>query len=93
VITMAGIKVVTVRRYVCPHCHRGRAKESSIYAHLQFCWKNPAAKSCGSCANYCKEEDRYLSTYSPARCAEGVPWDCGTNGLSKPVQCDKWIKA
>ena len=41
-----------VTRFICPFCRRGRSKRSYAQEHIDQCWKNPAQRSCGSCANF-----------------------------------------
>lgn len=77
-----------VIRYVCPFCSRGHSARPSAFAHIARCYRNPAAKSCKTCAAYQPPERADCYTGYPG-CNEG----CGegedlTNGL--PVGCASW---
>jgi len=43
---------VVVTRHQCPHCRRTHSKKAAAVAHIARCWKNPANRSCKSCALY-----------------------------------------
>ena len=75
-----------VTRYICPFCHRGRSTYRQISSHMAWCLRNPAAKRCLTCANFCPAEELYLESYAPRDCAEGV--DISSNGL--PHSCELW---
>lgn len=40
-----------VTRYVCDHCKFTRATKKTVEKHEAICFKNPATKSCATCAN------------------------------------------
>jgi hypothetical protein len=83
-----------VSRWLCPFCNRGRSKRPAILAHMPGCYRNPAAKRCGTCEHLCpaeREEYDYsigAMTFpgSPEFCVEGVQWEDGV----KPRDCPKW---
>jgi hypothetical protein len=62
---MAEPIVRTVKRYVCPFCHRGRSKALYAQDHIDQCWKNPATRSCGSCPHY---RPGYPASYEEPGC-------------------------
>jgi len=83
-----------VTRYSCPHCGRSRSKRKAVADHMFSCWKNPAAKSCGSCEHHLPPEKGeracWLSGYPgspdhPRSCDVGVD-----NAEAMPRQCVRW---
>lgn len=46
---MSEPKVITVKRYVCPHCSRSRSKAAPIVEHIARCWNNPEVRGCKTC--------------------------------------------
>ena len=58
---------ITVRRYVCPHCNRGRSTRKSAVAHMARCWRNPANRSCKTCVWFAPADG-----ISDDRCSKGV---------------------
>lgn len=42
--------VITVKRFVCPFCHRGHSKRPDAEAHIARCFSNPVLRGCKSCA-------------------------------------------
>lgn len=42
-------RVITVKRYVCPFCHRGHSKQPAAAAHIARCWSSPELRGCKSC--------------------------------------------
>ena len=84
-------RAITVTRWVCPHCHRGRARKAAIVEHMARCWRNAAARSCFTCRHFeqvAPEPDvGIFDGYE--RCQAGV--DLPERGL--PVHCDHWMDA
>lgn len=57
---------ITVKRYLCPWCRRGRSDRRTAEAHAARCWRNPAARACKTCRNL--ERDEEIGDF----CAEAV---------------------
>lgn len=77
-----------VLRHYCPFCSRGHQKLNAAARHIERCFKNPAARSCKTCALYEPGERADLIGNYPG-CAEA----CG-EGLSMrpmPTACPKWL--
>ena len=84
---MTAIPVRTTR-YQCPHCRRTWAHRWPAEKHIDRCFKNPAARSCKTCALYEPREAAEHYTGYP-----GCPESCGagvslTDGLQ--VHCGHW---
>lgn len=77
-----------VVRYICPFCKRGRSDRSAAWAHVARCFRNPAARSCKTCAAYQPVERSDYNTGYPG-CSEGCH---AGNDISArlPVGCDDW---
>lgn len=77
---------ITVTRYVCPFCRRGRSTGKAAVAHIARCWRNPAARACKTCKHY---DAGVLAGYEdppmPEECEAGVDID---DGLI--VACESW---
>lgn len=43
---------VQVTRWRCPHCGRSHSGRTRAQAHMARCWRNPAARSCKTCAHF-----------------------------------------
>lgn len=43
---------IKVTRYRCPFCERSRSRKQATVEHIARCWRNPAVRSCRTCANY-----------------------------------------
>jgi len=41
-----------VTRWKCAFCSRSWSRKPRAAEHLSACWKNPAARSCGTCRHY-----------------------------------------
>lgn len=83
------LEVRVVRRFICKFCRRGHSKEAAAYAHALRCFRNPAARSCKTCAAYQPvETGDYQTGYPgcPEGCDAGVTWEGGT----MPVGCALW---
>jgi hypothetical protein len=69
---------VTVTRWLCPHCRRGRAHKQATVEHIARCWANPERHTCRTCAHqqrdcvwvpYCElDEDRDIVTEPRSDC-------------------------
>lgn len=93
-MTAAPVEI-TVKRYVCPFCSRGRAKKAATAGHIGRCWWNPENHGCKTCEFYEPEGDR-------AECFPGTPCSCndypescrhddGPRELKLPViNCPLW---
>lgn len=69
---------LTVTRYICPFCHRGRSRARACLEHMARCWKNPALKGCKTCINFLGHD----------KCGVGFNLK---NGLV--TKCQKWKPA
>jgi hypothetical protein len=58
---------ITVKRYICPHCRRGRSSRKAAVVHIGQCWRNPANRSCNSCHWYMP-----VDALGDERCAKGL---------------------
>lgn len=84
-----------VTRWKCPFCARSWSRKGRTVEHAELCWKNPAARSCGTCRNY---DDGSLGGWEepgcPPSCAAGcdvwVTPDGFTDLNVHPRLCDKW---
>ena len=89
---------VTVKRWACPFCHRSRSAKAATVAHIARCWRNPAVRSCKTCAHY--EYDPGGDPCEPGRpcscnagseeCAAGVDL---TSGPVPRTDCPLWSLA
>jgi hypothetical protein len=61
---------ITVTRWRCPFCRQSWAHKKAAAEHAGRCWRNPAARSCKTCAHY-----ESVPTGEP--CFPGQP--CGCN--------------
>jgi hypothetical protein len=81
-----------VLRHYCPHCGKSRSARTAAVNHIARCFKNPAAKSCRTCACYQPVEQPEYSDYgrpSYPGCPEGC--DAGVNIEAGPVtNCALW---
>lgn len=86
-----------VTRYGCPYCGRSRSKRSTIASHMARCWKNPRARTCGTCEHHIPrskgEAPDFWSGYpgsppEPRACAADVD-----NDLEMPRACAQWEDA
>lgn len=81
------MREVTVKRYRCDFCPKGLASKSAMRNHESQCWKNPAAKSCGSCAHF----EPFSYPDEPEYCAiEADSMGEWATGKPKPRQCHSW---
>ena len=84
------IRIVAVR-YQCPHCRRGRSSKAATIAHIDRCWRNPATRSCKTCAHH-------IVVYGEPEV--GLPGfeRCGADGrdldpiTSPVVKCPLWAQ-
>lgn len=82
---------ITVTRYVCPFCHRGRAKRAPAEAHIGRCWRNPDVRACTTCSNFIQEASEPDVGYPGGEyCAAGVDL---LAGLVPRSGCDLWAGA
>lgn len=65
---------VVVTRFQCPHCRITRAKKSAMAAHIARCWRNPAAKSCKTCALFQPFEEGPYDGHPGFAAGCGVGW-------------------
>jgi hypothetical protein len=81
---------ITVTRWVCPFCHRGRSKRAATEAHIARCWRNPAAKACTTCVNFIREDCEPDVGYPGGEyCAAGVDLSAGPVPRSG---CGQWAE-
>lgn len=90
-----GVLVKTVKRYGCPHCRRWRSSEPRTQSHMARCWKNPDARSCGSCVNHLpptKGENAEWNTGYPGSPPEprSCDADIDNNTYGMPRDCPSW---
>lgn len=74
--------VRTVKRYVCPWCHRGHSRKPSCVAHMQECFANPARRACKTCRNLCGSGPGPASCWVGLEpftvdCPQWAPWSDG----------------
>jgi hypothetical protein len=83
-----------VTRYSCPYCRRSRSKRRAVADHMFSCWKNPSAKSCGSCEHHLPSEKGESAEWSSGYPGSpGHPRACGLgidNAEAMPRQCPSW---
>jgi hypothetical protein len=87
---MSGVIEKLVKRYICPHCHRGRSKSKQISDHLSLgCLRDPAAKGCLTCANFYQAVTGKWDEPS-----EDCVCDAGIDVSERKIRhCEKWEAA
>lgn len=87
--------VVTVKRYVCPFCSRGRSKRPATVEHIGRCWMNPAVRSCKTCAHLVIEwAEPEIGLSGAVFCDVDVDLDDPTLERAGLVtNCEKWAAA
>ena len=75
-----------VSRFYCPFCGKGKWSRSAAVQHLENCWRNPSARSCGTCSH------RGSSDRSAIWCDIGVNWRMPEGEDTKIIrQCESWV--
>ncbi len=65
---------VKVTRHVCPFCRRGWSKKAPAATHVAACWRNPANRTCKTCAflKVVPNDPHGCERFGPScSCAEG----------------------
>lgn len=84
---MSEPRPITVTRWVCPYCNRGRAHKTATITHMARCWRNPEARSCFTCTHFNSGEDHPDHNFTRHEsCSKGI--DLQEAGL--PVGCPTW---
>lgn len=66
---------VMVRRYDCPFCRHRRAAKKAAGEHMARCWRNPATRSCKTCAHLTEVADgEPCVPGQPCHCNEGYSY-------------------
>lgn len=73
------------KRYTCPFpgCRFQRSTEKPVAGHIVRCWRNPANRTCKSCANYEKTPD-YGPCFPGENCRCGAPDHSCNAGVELP---------
>ena len=72
-------------RLPCPYCPNVRSTDEAIAKHVAQCWRNPATRSCVTCANF-----RPATYLADAGCGVGVDLDSGEPYTALPINCSEW---
>jgi hypothetical protein len=65
---------ITVRRWRCPHCHKSWSSRQRANSHAETCFRNPAARSCLTCAHHEPgDHGGYHESPTPEMCE--AAWD------------------
>lgn len=83
---------LVVTRWRCPHCNRSRSSKSVTIAHMSRCWRNPAARSCKTCANHVPDASEPEVGYvAPECCDAGIDLPFEEDPQNPyPINCPKW---
>jgi hypothetical protein len=100
-MTVESVEPVAIRvtRFRCPFCRRSSSRKAGIRLHITRCWRNPAARACGSCRHYIPAEGGGRMIGDPGTdlgCAIGCEThetdpDADGDGIKRTVRgCPGW---
>lgn len=86
-----------VTRYACPYCGKSRSKCGTVAQHMWSCWRNPAARTCGTCDHeHPPERGEPADYYTGYPGSPSYPRSCGVgidNAVAMPRACEGWLAA
>ena len=96
-MTAVAPELITVTRHRCPFCRRSWAHKTPAAEHIARCWRNPAARSCKTCAHYDLEPSgEWCFPGQPCNCNDGYV-TCAKNidiaDYTIKVDCPLWSLA